>query len=221
MEPFVWRLAPTRGCCRAPMSNRHAKAATLAFASIQATIVGMVLQKNMVSVRLEMSRSIFAVCVCGLAVFAADWSVADDSVQFSRDVLPILSDRCFHCHGPDAEHREADLRLDQRESAVDDLAVVVPGDPDESELLARISSVDRDLFMPPPDSHRKPLTKAEIEILSDSGSPTGLPGANTGLSKNRSSQRSMPPKATLSMCWYVASSIKRDWHHPPQRNERL
>ena len=90
---------------------------------------------------------------------------ADDVVQFSRDVLPILSDRCFHCHGPDAEHREADLRLDQRESAVGDNGVVVAKKPGESELFVRVTADDPDLLMPPPNSHRKPLTKSEIEIL--------------------------------------------------------
>ena len=54
-----------------------------------------------------------------LAVFASG-SILADEVRFSRDVLPILADRCFHCHGPDPSHREADLRLDERESATSD-----------------------------------------------------------------------------------------------------
>ncbi|WP_345328355.1 PSD1 and planctomycete cytochrome C domain-containing protein [Novipirellula rosea] len=90
---------------------------------------------------------------------------ADEPVRFSRDVLPILSDRCFHCHGPDEEHREADLRLDRRESAVDQIGAIVPMQPDESELLSRIISDDEDMLMPPPQSHRKPLSQSEIEIL--------------------------------------------------------
>ncbi|EMI20910.1 secreted protein containing DUF1549 [Rhodopirellula maiorica SM1] len=90
---------------------------------------------------------------------------ADEPVRFSRDVLPILSDRCFHCHGPDEEHREADLRLDQRESAVDEIGAVVPMQPDESELLSRILTDDEDMLMPPPQSHRKPLSQSEIDIL--------------------------------------------------------
>ncbi|WP_345684455.1 PSD1 and planctomycete cytochrome C domain-containing protein [Novipirellula caenicola] len=90
---------------------------------------------------------------------------ADTPVRFSRDVLPILSDRCFHCHGPDEEHREADLRLDRRESAVDEIGAIVPMQPDESELLSRIITDDEDRLMPPPQSHRKPLSQSEIEIL--------------------------------------------------------
>ncbi|TWU17387.1 Planctomycete cytochrome C [Novipirellula galeiformis] len=88
-----------------------------------------------------------------------------EAIRFSRDVLPILSDRCFHCHGPDPEHREADLRLDDRESAIEEMAVIVPMEPDASELIARIISEDHDKLMPPPESHRKPLTQQEIEIL--------------------------------------------------------
>jgi hypothetical protein len=91
-----------------------------------------------------------------------------DEIRFSRDVLPILSDRCFHCHGPDDAHREADLRLDQRASATADrggYAAITPGNAQASELLARITSDDPDTRMPPPASHRKKLTPAEIAIL--------------------------------------------------------
>lgn len=91
-----------------------------------------------------------------------------EEVRFGRDVLPILSDRCFHCHGPDPANREADLRLDQPEDATADrggYAAVTPGDPEASELIARLTTDDPDLQMPPPDSHRKPLTESEVETL--------------------------------------------------------
>jgi hypothetical protein len=95
-------------------------------------------------------------------------SASADEIRFSRDVLPILSDRCFHCHGPDPAHREADLRLDSRDSAIaqrDGTAAITPGKPDESELLRRIASHDPDVQMPPPASHRKPLTEKESNTL--------------------------------------------------------
>ncbi len=95
----------------------------------------------------------------------ASSATGSQPVEFSRDVLPILSDRCFHCHGPDEDHREADLRLDDRESAVEASEVVVPSAPDQSELMARILSDDADVVMPPPAANRKPLTKKEIETL--------------------------------------------------------
>ena len=92
---------------------------------------------------------------------------ADEPFQFNRDVRPILSDRCYACHGPDKHSREADLRLDQRASALgshEEGAAIVPGKPELSELVARISSDDRDVVMPPPKLN-KPLTPAEKQIL--------------------------------------------------------
>ena len=65
------------------------------------------------------------------------------SVDFNRDIRPILSDKCYHCHGPDAAHREADLRLGVEEDAKADLGgyhAIVPGVVDESELALRITS---------------------------------------------------------------------------------
>ncbi|MEO2017111.1 MAG: PSD1 and planctomycete cytochrome C domain-containing protein [Fuerstiella sp.] len=86
-----------------------------------------------------------------------------DAVDFARDVQPILADRCYACHGPDAEAREADLRLDVRESAVD-LEAIVPGKPEASELVNRIFHEDADERMPPAE-FKKPLTDAQKRIL--------------------------------------------------------
>ena len=89
-------------------------------------------------------------------------------MSFSRDVMPILSDRCFHCHGPDESNRQAELRLDLHDEATADRdghAAVVPGNPDASEIVKRIVSTDPDLLMPPRDSHRKPLSPDEIQIV--------------------------------------------------------
>lgn len=96
-----------------------------------------------------------------LAVLAAGTALqADDDVRFSRDILPILSDRCFHCHGPDPDHREAGLRLDDEIAAK---KVVSPGDPDASELLRRVSSHDSEALMPPPASRREKLTDEQVK----------------------------------------------------------
>ncbi|TWT34556.1 DUF1553 domain-containing protein [Blastopirellula retiformator] len=84
------------------------------------------------------------------------------AVDFQRDIRPILSDNCFQCHGPDPLHREADLRLDTAEGA--HAAAIVPGEPDESELVARIVSGDADLAMPPHESG-KSLSAEQIELL--------------------------------------------------------
>ena len=84
-------------------------------------------------------------------------------IEFNRDVRPILSDNCFYCHGPDKNHREADLRLDLRDDAITAKAIV-PGKTSESELIARIVTDDEDDLMPPPDSHKK-LTERQKDIL--------------------------------------------------------
>ena len=72
-------------------------------------------------------------------------------VHFSRDILPILSENCFTCHGPDAKARKADLRLDLEETgaADKDEPVIVPGKSGESELIERVTSKDVDELMPP------------------------------------------------------------------------
>jgi hypothetical protein len=88
---------------------------------------------------------------------------ADDRVEFNRDVRPILSDNCFFCHGNDPNHREADLRLDLRDEAVESGAIV-PGKPTESSLVERIFSHDAEARMPPEESN-KTLTDKQKEIL--------------------------------------------------------
>ena len=71
------------------------------------------------------------------------------AVDFAGDVRPVLSDACYHCHGPDANAREADLRLDVRSAALD-ADVLTSG-----EMLERLTSTDPDVRMPPPDSKRR------------------------------------------------------------------
>lgn len=84
-------------------------------------------------------------------------------VRFNRDIRPILSENCYYCHGPDPKHREADLRLDDRAAAIAAKAFV-PGKPEESELVDRITTTDEDDLMPPPDSH-KALKPAQKELI--------------------------------------------------------
>ena len=98
-----------------------------------------------------------------LLVFTA-CSVAqcDDPVDFQRDIRPLLADNCFQCHGQDAEHRKADLRLDTQEGAHE--YAIIPGDPDFSVLLERIASDDPKLVMPPKGSG-KSLAKEDVELF--------------------------------------------------------
>ena len=86
-----------------------------------------------------------------------------ETIEFNRDIRPILSDNCFQCHGPDKSHRKAELRLDVREAALEKEAFV-PGKPDQSELVKRLHSKDLDEVMPPPDSNKK-LTAHQKALL--------------------------------------------------------
>ncbi len=108
---------------------------------------------------------ILAVTVLGAH---ADESSRAAKIEFNRDIRPILSDACFHCHGPDKNVRKGELRLDVREEAIKAAESgefpIVPRQPEKSELVRRILSDDRDEQMPPPKAH-KTLTAAQKERL--------------------------------------------------------
>lgn len=102
--------------------------------------------------------------MCLILVCSAIEAAAEDRVEFNRDVRPILSDKCFSCHGPDAKKRQAELRLDDRDVAVKAKAIVV-GKPDASELIKRVLSDDPEERMPPESSKLERLTRQEVETL--------------------------------------------------------
>jgi len=107
-----------------------------------------------------------------VAAFAPAIADAGDTLEFNRDIRPILSDNCFACHGFDAKERKADLRLDIADGAdgafadLGGYAAIVPGDANASELWKRISSVDEDEVMPPPEFH-KTLDERQKKTLRD------------------------------------------------------
>ncbi len=109
-----------------------------------------------------------AFLVLGTLTMSTRLHAADTgNVDFGREILPILSQNCFHCHGPDSGTREAKLRLDQHEGIFrqrEGVTVVTPGKPEESELLLRVMSAHDDEVMPPPETKKK-LTVAQIELL--------------------------------------------------------
>lgn len=98
-----------------------------------------------------------------IGFFFSETAAAEDALDFNRDIRPILSDKCFQCHGPDEETLEGGLRLDLRESAVGEGAIA-PGQPDASELLVRVLSGDPDEIMPPPKV-KKTVTAREADLL--------------------------------------------------------
>ena len=91
-----------------------------------------------------------------------------DTVRFNRDIRPIMSDTCFHCHGFDPKSRKGGLRLDIREDALkagkSGAIAIVPGKPDESEVIKRLFTKDEDDVMPNKESH-KTLTAAQKELF--------------------------------------------------------
>jgi hypothetical protein len=114
------------------------------------------------------SPTFFLPALIWLAASALGNAVAPGAVDFNRDIQPILSDNCYHCHGPDEHARKAKLRLDRKEGAYgkneDGRAIVAPGKVADSELITRILSTDPDEVMPTPKSNHK-LTDAQKSLL--------------------------------------------------------
>jgi hypothetical protein len=94
-----------------------------------------------------------------------------EEIQFNRDIRPILSSRCFECHGPDEHHRKGKLRLDQTGElhgayrTINDSTAIKPGSALESELWQRITSDDPDSVMPPPEAKKRPLSEKEKQLV--------------------------------------------------------
>ncbi|MBC7369430.1 MAG: DUF1553 domain-containing protein, partial [Undibacterium sp.] len=123
--------------------------------------------------------------LCALTVAALTASSAPATpVDFSREILPLLSDACYKCHGPDEPARKAKLRLDTKEGLYrtrNDTTVVKPSAPTDSDLVIRITSTDEDEVMPPRDAVRQ-LKSAEIALLQrwvTEGAPYGTHWALT------------------------------------------
>lgn len=120
--------------------------------------------------------SLFVVCITCIQLPSCSDSNASSKndqapISYNFQVRPILSDKCFNCHGPDANKREAGLRLDIAEEAYKPLKehpkarAIVPGKPEESELFLRISSADTAYMMPPASTHLGALSGVEINLI--------------------------------------------------------
>jgi hypothetical protein len=114
-----------------------------------------------------MSRTLFRLIL--IALFLS-LTLRARAVNFSRDIQPILADKCYHCHGPDANHRKGDLRwdtLDPKQGPFaprDGYSIVIPKNLDDSVMIMRITADDPDVQMPPPSSNRS-LSKDQVELL--------------------------------------------------------
>lgn len=132
-------------------------------------------------------RSAFRVTSLLAAFFLSATAHAEERpISFNEHIRPILTDRCFACHGLDSETVEAGLRLDVREAATESDAII-PGNSEESEVIARILSDDEDMVMSPVELH-KPLNEEEVALLRrwiDEGAPYEVHWAYTPLPRNR------------------------------------
>lgn len=118
-------------------------------------------------------RCLFVCCLFAIPISVAAAQAVDEpipQVDFNRDIRPILSNICFKCHGPDDKEVQGGLRLDSRERALAEtdsgLHAIVPGQIEESELVARVTSPDDSLRMPPVESGHT-LTPREIQLLTE------------------------------------------------------
>ena len=166
-----------------------------------------------------MIRPRFLWLLASAALFAAGSVPAAPAVDFSREILPLLSDACYKCHGPDEPARKAKLRLDTKEGLYrtrNDTTVVKPGAPTDSDLVIRILSTDEEEVMPPRDAVRQ-LKPTEIALLQrwvTEGAPYGTHWAftpvaavtppNSQLSALNSQLASNPIDA------FVASALARE-----------
>ena len=119
------------------------------------------------------AAGILSFIIAAIVVFitACHTGKGKDEVSYNFDIRPILSDKCYACHGPDANKRKAHLRLDIADSAYAPLKdmkgsfAIVPGKPEQSELYKRISSEDPTYQMPVPESHLGLLTEDQVAIF--------------------------------------------------------
>ena len=132
-------------------------------------------------------RSAIATAILMLSVASTEGK----EISFNRDIRPILSDKCYACHGPDENTRKADLRLDIEDNAFVPHgkyeSAIIKGDPENSPLYQRVITEDKDDVMPPFDSHKE-LSSKEIELI-EQWIREGAEWEATGLSKNRKNLR--------------------------------
>ncbi len=147
-----------------------------------------------------------------------------EPVDYAREIQPILSEHCFHCHGPDENTSEAEMRLDSREGALaksDKHAIaIVSGDPDASEMIRRVVTTDPDDIMPPPDQH-KPVSADQVALLRQwikEGAPYSTHWAFVPPEK-----RSLPGGAANPIDAWVGQRLKSEGmsFSPPARPEVL
>jgi mono/diheme cytochrome c family protein len=120
------------------------------------------------AMRFKLGWLLLAAVAGGASVAAAESASGKPAIDFNREIRQILSDNCFACHGPDAQERKGNLRLDLHEDALKSGKsgefAIVPGHPEKSELIKRVTTTDENDVMPPPKTGKK-LSAGQIELL--------------------------------------------------------
>lgn len=153
-------------------------------------------------------------------------SASGGEVVYERDILPILGEHCFACHGPDEEKRKAGLRLDSRTGALAVLksgqAAIVPGDSGAGSLIGRIQSVEADEVMPPP-KFDKPLTEEQRSLLTEwieSGAPYSMHWAFRPLNPARVAIESTSPSGRNAIDAFVLNRLAVEGFKPAPEADR-
>ena len=152
-----------------------------------------------------------ALYLTAAATAYANEPASSRKIDFNYDIRPILSDKCFNCHGPDPRKRKAGLRLDTKDGAFarlkSDGHAIVPGNPDDSELVARITAEDEADRMPPKSLGRT-LTPQEINLLKQWIKPGGRVEGSLGVHPARRGRASRcatfglaPEMRSTTSCW--------------------
>lgn len=143
----------------------------------------------------------------GFLLVTSSALAAEPRVDFGNEILPILSDHCFQCHGPDEQTREADLSLHTQAGALrSDHAVIVPKNSSQSELVRRLLTTDLDELMPPPAINR-PLSSNQVELIRrwiDEGAQWGKHWAY------EPPQRPKLPEVATAIDYYVEARLRRE-----------
>src|SRR2546425_180120 len=177
------------------------------------------------SVFTRIRRSPWPVLLMLLGLASGRGAVPSSQVDFSRDVLPILSDNCYQCHGPDEKARKAKLRFDTKEGAFrvqDGKTVIVPGKSADSELVTRVTSTDPEEVMPPPKSNRK-LTASQIGLLRrwvDEGAKWGVHWAFVPPARSRLPKTKLKGWARNGIDYFILARLEKEGLKPAAEARR-
>ena len=174
--------------------------------------------------RRRRARTVFPLLYLGVA--GGGLVSGADEIRFDRDIRPILSDRCFHCHGPDQKKRKAKLRLDQQEAAFaerEGAAPIRPGDLKNSLLWQRVTHEDVEERMPPSDSGKKPLDDTQLELMRrwiEAGAPWSEHWAFQAPRRPPLPEVADPAWALNPIDRFVRAALEREGLQPSQEGDR-